>query len=84
VPDILGFCTFLAIPEHHLDNDLVGSFLNLPDTDLGFGGLVAFFSGTMVSFGILLIYLIHEESDKLTILLVMIAISRPPLFSNLG
>jgi hypothetical protein len=38
----------------------------------------------MVSFGILQISLIHKEPDKLTVLLAMIAISSPPLYSNLG
>jgi hypothetical protein len=46
--------------------------------------MVAFFLGTMVSFGILNISLIHEKSDKLTVLLTMIAISHPYLFSYLG
>jgi hypothetical protein len=88
VPDVIGFCSFLASPERHLDNDLArsfyGTFLSHPETDLGFGAHVAFFSGTMVSFGILQISLILEESDMLTVLLAMIAISPPPLFSNLG
>jgi hypothetical protein len=38
----------------------------------------------MVSFGILQISLIHEESDKFIVLLAMIAISLPPLFFILG
>jgi hypothetical protein len=87
VPVVLGSCSFLASPERHLDNDLAGSFygafLRHPETNLSFGGLVAFFLWTMVSFGILQISLIHEESDKITVLLAMIAISRPPLFSYL-
>jgi hypothetical protein len=87
VPDVLGSCSFLASPEHHLDNDLAGLFYGAsfghPKTDLGFGGLVAFFSGMMVSFGILQISLIHEESGKPTVLLAMISVSRPSLFSDL-
>jgi hypothetical protein len=88
VPDMLGSCSFLAPPELHLDNNLVRSFysafLSRTETNLGFGGLVAFFSGTRVSFEILQISLNHDESDKLTTLLAMIALSCPPLFSNLG
>jgi hypothetical protein len=45
---------------------------------------IAFFLGMMVSFGIMQISLIHEESNKLTVLLAMIAISSPPLFSYLS
>jgi hypothetical protein len=88
VLDTLGSCSFPAPPKLHLDNDLAGSFygaiLSHPETELGFGGLVAFFSGTMVSFRILQISLNHDESDKLTDLLAIIPISRPPLFSNLA
>jgi hypothetical protein len=85
VPVVLGSCSFLASPERHLNNDLARSFyvafLRHPETDLGFGGLVVLFLWTMVSFGILQIPLIQEESDKLTILLAMISVSRPPFFS---
>jgi hypothetical protein len=88
VADVPGSCTILASSEHHLDNDLAGLFyitsLGHPKTDLGFSGLVAFFSGMMVSFGIMKISLIHEESDKLTVLPAMISVSSPPLFSYLG
>jgi hypothetical protein len=88
VPNMLGSYSFLVSFEHHLDNDLAmsfcGAFLRHPETDLGFGGLVAFLSGMIVSFGILQISLIHEEPDKLTVIQAMIAIFRRPLFSNLG
>jgi hypothetical protein len=46
--------------------------------------LESFFWTTMVSFGILMISLIHEESNNLTLLLAMIAISHPPMFSYRG
>jgi hypothetical protein len=71
----VGSCSLLASPKCHLDNDLAGSFygafLGHPETDLSFGGLVVLFSGTMISFGILQISLIHEESNKLTVLLAL-------------
>jgi hypothetical protein len=87
-PDEVGSYSILASPECHLDNDLARSlydaFLSHSKTELGFGGLIALFTGTMISFGILQISLIHEESDKLTVLLAMIAISHPLFFSYLG
>jgi hypothetical protein len=46
--------------------------------------LESFFSKMIVSFGILQISLVHKESDNLTVLLAMIAISRPPMFSYRG
>jgi hypothetical protein len=87
-PDEVGSYSILTSTEFHLDNDLVrslyGAFLSHSKTELGFGGLIALFTGTTISFGILQISLIHEESDKLTVLLAIIAISHPPLFSYLG
>jgi hypothetical protein len=85
VLDVLASCFFLATPERNLDDLALGSF-NDPFSAIMILTLVlvdseSFFSRTMDSFGILQISLIHEESNNLTVLLAMIAISRPHMVS---